>query len=301
MNEMKSGQSVRKVVIPAAGLGTRFLPITKAQPKEMLPVVDKPVIQYVVEEAIQSGITDILIVTGRNKRAIEDHFDRCFELEAKFNNHEKNPFSESLKSLSDFPDIHFIRQRQQRGLGDAVLHAERHCDNEPFAVLLGDTICISPQNVSPCTRQMIDAYDHHHRSIIAVEHVSKNKIKDYGIIDGRKIARDTYEITSIVEKPAPENAPSNLGAIGRYILTPDIFPLLREEIPGVGGEIQLTDAIRRLDSPLGVITNCRRYDIGDKLGWMKSSIELMLEREEFADDIRLFLTQILKEDRLHDI
>jgi UTP--glucose-1-phosphate uridylyltransferase len=294
---MTKKQTVRKVVIPAAGLGTRFLPITKAQPKEMLPVVDKPVIQYVVEEAILSGIEDILIITGRNKRAIEDHFDRCFELEAKFTTHENNPFRESLDSLSDFPDIHFIRQREQKGLGNAVLHAERHCDNEPFAVLLGDTICISPKNARPCTRQMMDAYDHYHRPIIAVEPVPADKIRDYGIINGREIEKGVYEINDIIEKPAPENAPSNLGAIGRYILTPDIFPLLHTIPPGHGGEIQLTDALRKLDQPLGLVTNCRRYDIGDKLGWMKSSIELTLEREEFAKDLRPFLSRILKGDQ----
>jgi UTP--glucose-1-phosphate uridylyltransferase len=293
---MKKVQCVRKVVIPAAGFGTRFLPITKAQPKEMLPVVDKPVIQYVVEEAILSGIEDILIITGRNKRAIEDHFDRCFELEAQFNNNEKNPFSDALNTLSDFPNIHFIRQREQKGLGDAILHAERHCDSEPFAVLLGDTICISPKDSGPCTLQMMEAFDHYHRSIIAVEPVPKKKIKDYGIIDGRKIATGVYEITDIVEKPAPENAPSDLGAIGRYILTPEIFSLLHEIPSGYGGEIQLTDALRKLDRPLGLITNCRRYDIGDKLGWMKSSIELTLEREEFAEELRPFLAHLLKGD-----
>jgi UTP--glucose-1-phosphate uridylyltransferase len=297
---MKNRQSIRKVVIPAAGFGTRFLPITKAQPKEMLPVVDKPVIQYVVEEAIQSGIDDILIITGRNKRAIEDHFDRSFELESKLSNHERNPYSEALKSLSDFPDIHFIRQKEQKGLGDAVLHAERHCENEPFAVLLGDTICISPENVSPCTRQMIDAYDRYRRSIIAVEPVAENKIKDYGIIDGREIEQGVYEISDVVEKPAPELAPSNLGAIGRYILTPDIFSLLRDRTPGVGGEIQLTDALRGLQKPVGLITNCRRYDIGDKLGWMKSNLELTLERSEFAGDLRPFLKYLLQCD-CHDI
>jgi UTP--glucose-1-phosphate uridylyltransferase len=291
---MKHGQSIRKAVIPAAGLGTRFLPITKAQPKEMLPVVDKPVIQYVVEEAILSGIEDILIITGRNKRAIEDHFDRCFELEARFNNHEKNPFSDALNTLSDFPDIHFIRQREQKGLGDAILHAGRHCDGEPFAVLLGDTICIPPKDSGPCTLQMMEAFDRYHRSIIAVEPVPKNKIKDYGIIDGREIATGVYEIRDIVEKPAPENAPSDLGAIGRYILIPEIFSLLHQSIPGYGGEIQLTDALRKLDKPLGLITNCRRYDIGDKLGWMKSSIELTLEHEEFAEELRPFLTQLLR-------
>jgi len=292
---MKKNQKVRKVVIPAAGFGTRFLPITKAQPKEMLPVVDKPVIQYVVEEAVQSGIEDILIITGRNKRAIEDHFDRCFELESKINNHKKDLLSDTLAELSDFPDIHFVRQKDQKGLGDAILHAERHCDDEPFAVLLGDTICISPKNVPPCTLQMIDAYTRYQRSIIAVEPVPQNKIQDYGIIDGREIEKNVYEIHNIVEKPAPDKAPSNLGAIGRYILTPDIFPLLHEGTPGVGGEIQLTDALRRLDKSLGLITNCRRYDIGDKLGWMKASIELTLDREEFARDLRPFLIDRLKQ------
>ena len=291
---MKKPHSVRKVVIPAAGLGTRFLPITKAQPKEMLPVVDKPVIQYVVEEAILSGIDDILIITGRNKRAIEDHFDRCFELEAKYKNPGKNPFMKTIKSFASFPNIHFIRQREQKGLGDAVLHAERHCDDEPFAVLLGDTICISPKNINPCTLQMIEAYEYYHRPIIAIESVPKNKIKDYGIIDGREIAKDVYEIKDIVEKPSPKKTPSNLGAIGRYILTPEIFPLLHEGTPGVNGEIQLTDALRKLDQPLGLITNCRRYDIGDKLGWMKSSIELTLEREEFADELKPFLSRLLR-------
>jgi UTP--glucose-1-phosphate uridylyltransferase len=290
---MKKKHSVRKVVIPAAGFGTRFLPITKVQPKEMLPVVDKPVIQYVVEEAVLSGIDDILIITGRNKRAIEDHFDRSFELESKFRNKENNAFYDSLKLLSDFPDLHFIRQREQRGLGDAILLAERHCDEEPFAVLLGDTICISPENIRPCTRQMMDAYDRYHRPIIAVEPVPEQKIRDYGIIDGKEIDTGVYAIHDIVEKPAPENAPSNLGAIGRYILTPEIFPLLHDVIPGYGGEIQLTDALRILNDPLGLVTNCRRYDIGDKLGWMKSSIELTLEREEVAGEMRAFLSGLL--------
>ena len=294
---MKRKQSVRKVVIPAAGFGTRFLPMTKAQPKEMLPVVDKPVIQYVVEEAIVSGITDILIITGRNKRAIEDHFDRSFELESKFDTDRTNPFYETLASLSDMPDLHYIRQKEQKGLGDAVLLAERHCDDEPFAVLLGDTICISPPGSPTCTRQMMDAYDRYKKSIIAVEPVPRNKIGDYGIIDGAKTAKGVFTIRDIVEKPAPECAPSNIGAIGRYILTADIFPLLRAIPPGHHGEIQLTDALRQLDEPLGLITDCRRYDIGDKMGWMKSSIELMLEREEFAEEMRTFLAGILRRDR----
>jgi UTP--glucose-1-phosphate uridylyltransferase len=293
---MKKKQSVRKVVIPAAGFGTRFLPMTKAQPKEMLPVVDKPVIQYVVEEAILSGITDILIITGRNKRAIEDHFDRSFELESKFDTDRTNPFYESLTSLSDMPDIHYIRQKEQKGLGDAVLLAERHCDDEPFAVLLGDTICVSPPGTGTCTRQMMDAYNHYQKSIIAVEPVPRNKIKDYGIIDGKEIAQGVFAILDIVEKPAPDRAPSSLGAIGRYILTPEIFSLLHAIPPGHHGEIQLTDALRELDEPLGLITDCRRFDIGDKLGWMQSSIELMLERGEFSEDMRKFLSGLLTRD-----
>jgi len=271
--------------------------MTKAQPKEMLPVVDKPVIQYVVEEAIASGVTDILIITGRNKRAIEDHFDRSFELESKFGSDRTNPFFQSLMDLSDMPDLHYIRQKEQKGLGDAILLAEHHCDDEPFAVLLGDTICLSPPGAGTCTRQMMAAYDRYKKTIVTVEPVPWNKVRDYGIINAKEIARGVYAIQDIIEKPSPDKAPSNLGAIGRYILTPEIFPLLREVSPGHHGEIQLTDAIRNLDESLGLVTDCRRYDIGDKLGWMKSSIELTLEREEFADEIRKFLSAILREDR----
>jgi UTP--glucose-1-phosphate uridylyltransferase len=285
--------NVEKAVIPAAGFGTRFLPITKAQPKEMLPVVDKPVIQYVVEEAVLSGIEDILIITGRNKRAIEDHFDRCFELESKFEHNQENTYYESLTTLSELPDIHYIRQKEQRGLGDAVLHAERHCGGDPFAVLLGDTICISPRGELPCTRQMIDAFTRYQKPIIAVEPVPQEKIQDYGIIDAREIEEGVYAIRDIVEKPSPDTAPSNLGAIGRYILTPEIFSYLRDVKPGYGGEIQLTDALRRFHEPLGLVTNCRRYDLGNKLGWMKSSIELTLKREDFATDMRKFLNELL--------
>ena len=285
--------TVNKAVIPAAGFGTRFLPITKAQPKEMLPVVDKPVIQYVVEEAVLSGIEDILIITGRNKRAIEDHFDRCFELESKFEHNKENSYYESLATLSELPDIHYIRQKEQRGLGDAILHAKRHCDGDPFAVLLGDTICISPRREQPCTHQMIDAFTRYQKPIIAVEPVPQEKIQDYGIINAREIEQGVYAIRDIIEKPSPQTAPSNLGAIGRYVLTPEIFSLLHDVKPGYGGEIQLTDALRMFHEPIGLITNCRRYDIGDKLGWMKSSIELTLDREEFATDMRKFLNELL--------
>jgi UTP--glucose-1-phosphate uridylyltransferase len=244
--------------------------MTKAQPKEMLPVVDKPVIQYVVEELILSGIRDILIITGRNKRSIEDHFD--------------NP----LSSL----DIHFVRQKEQKGLGDAILHAELHCDDEPFAVLLGDTICISPPRTDPCTLQMMKMFELYPYSIVAIEQVADEKVKDYGIIDGTEITSGIYRINDIIEKPTLADAPSNLGAIGRYILTPDIFNHLRDLPAGVNGEIQLTDALRCQES-IGMITACRRYDIGDKLGWMKSNFELTLENEMFGSDLRNFLSEFL--------
>lgn len=287
---------VRRAVIPAAGLGTRFLPLTKAQPKEMLPVVDKPVIQYVVEEATLSGIDDILIITGRGKRALEDHFDASFELEYRLKQNGNKRLFEETESLSKMVDMHYIRQKEQRGLGDAILHAEKHCDGEPFAVLLGDTITIPLEGEKTCTSQMIDAFEEHHSSIIAVEPVAKEKIKDYGIIDGVALGNGAYLIKDIVEKPKPEDAPSNLGAIGRYVLTPEIFDLLRDTKPGHGGEVQLTDALRRLDRPIGLATKCRRYDIGDKLGWMKSSIELALEREEFSGDLKAFLKTLLAKE-----
>ncbi|WP_373839214.1 UTP--glucose-1-phosphate uridylyltransferase GalU [Methanospirillum sp.] len=275
---------VRKVVIPAAGLGTRFLPITKAQPKEMLPVVDKPVIQYVVEEAVASGIDDIIIITGRNKRAIEDHFDRCIELEDKFSS---NPgfTSHTYVDITDIPNIHYIRQREPKGLGDAILLTEKHCNDEPFVVLLGDTITIPPKGELTCTLQMIQAYNKYERSIIAIEPVPDYKIPDYGIIDGKKIEKDHYLIENIIEKPSIEDAPSNLGAIGCYLFTSEIFPRLRQTKPGKGGEIQLTDAIRTLSGSIGLVTNCQRYDIGDKLGWMKAFFELALQRDEFRDEL----------------
>lgn len=287
--------SVRKAVIPAAGMGTRFLPMTRAQPKEMLPVVDKPVIQYVVEEAISSGIEDILIITGRGKRAIEDHFDQSCELERKLKLNEDRALFDQDKQISNMADIHYIRQKEQKGLGDAILHAERHCDDEPFAVLLGDTITVPCDGAKTCTSQMIEAFNKYQRTIIAVEQVPPNKVSDYGIIDGMPVEDGIYEIKDIVEKPSPKNAPSNLGAIGRYILTPDIFDILRNIEPGHGSEIQLTDALRRLDGSLGLVTCCKRYDIGDKLGWMKSSIEMALDREEFADEMRDFMKALLRD------
>ncbi|HQI67468.1 MAG TPA: UTP--glucose-1-phosphate uridylyltransferase GalU [Methanothrix sp.] len=288
-------QSIRKAVIPAAGMGTRFLPITRAQPKEMLPVVDKPVIQYVVEEAIASGIEDILIITGRGKRAIEDHFDCSCDLERALIKRNDTKLFDQDKTISNLADIHYIRQKEQRGLGDAVLHAERHCDGEPFAVLLGDTITVPSEGAKSCTGQMMDAFERYQRTIIAVERVPKNKVKDYGIISGMAIEDGVYEIMDIVEKPSAEKAPSDLGAIGRYILMPEIFDVLREIQPGYGNELQLTDALRRFSGSIGLVTRCQRYDIGDKLGWMKSSIELAIAREEFADELKAFMRDLLRE------
>lgn len=291
-------KTVRKVVIPAAGLGTRFLPITKAQPKEMLPVVDKPVIQYVVEEAVASGIDDIIIITGRNKRAIEDHFDRCIELEHKFTPSNGLNKTEAYIDLNDIPNIHYIRQREPKGLGDAILLTEKHCNDEPFVVLLGDTITIAPKGAKTCTSQMIDAYSIYGQSVIAVEPVPEKKIPDYGIIDGESLNENIYRIRDIVEKPAFQDAPSNLGAIGCYLFTSEIFTRLRDTTPGKGGEIQLTDAIKKLSESVGVVTNCRRYDIGDKIGWMTAFFELALSREEFHDDLMSVLkSQVCEGER----
>lgn len=281
-----------KAVIPAAGFGTRFLPITKAQPKEMLPVYDKPTIQYVVEEAVASGIDDILIITGRGKRAIEDHFDRSIELELALNNSGKHDYLKQLEDISNLASIHFIRQKQPRGLGDAILCGERFVGSEPFAVLLGDTITI---NKVPCTKQLMDVYDEYGGSVIAVEKVEKSRIPFYGIIKGRVKGR-VYRIEDLVEKPSIEEAPSNLGIIGRYVLTPKIFDCIKNVEPGVGGEIQLTDALRLLRErqPLYAYEfRGRRYDIGNKLDWLKSTIEVALENEEVGEELRNYLQRLI--------
>lgn len=282
-------KSITKAVIPAAGLGTRFFPMTKSQPKEMLPVVDKPVIQYVVEEAVASGCDDILIITGKNKRAIEDHFDSAPELDLRLD----GKLREESRALSELADIHFIRQKEPRGLGDAVSYAEKHCRGEPFSLLLGDTICIPHPNQKPCTAQMIDVYQQYESAVIAVEPVTQEKIKDYGIIDGTPITPSLYRIADIIEKPAIENAPSNLGATGRYLLPADIFDLLKTTPPGKNGEIQLTDALRNLPSSLGFIASATRYDIGDKPGWIRSNLELTARHPEFAGIIREEITKLI--------
>ncbi len=280
-----------KAVIPAAGLGTRFLPATKAQPKEMLPVFNKPTIQYVVEEAVSSGINDILIITGKGKRSIEDHFDKAFELEYFLKNGGKTDYLKEVESISELADIYYVRQKQQKGLGDAISCAKKHIDGEPFAVLLGDTIAKSE---IPCTKQLMNVYDKYKSSVIAIEEVPDERVERYGIIKGSKIDDYLYKIEDLVEKPKLKDAPSNLGIIGRYLLTPNIFDYIDEIPPGVGGEIQLTDALRLLDESYGCIFKGKIHDIGNTVDWLKSSIEIAMENEDVKKELIEHLTNILK-------
>ena len=272
---------VKKAVIPAAGWGTRFFPITKAQPKEMVPVVDKPVIQYVVEEAVASGCDDILIITGRNKRAVEDHFDVSAELNEHLRRSGDLALLSESEKLSDLANIHFIRQKEPRGLGDAVLCARQHVGDEPFAVLLGDTICMPDPGEKPCTAQLTDVYLRYHAPVIGVETVPEKKIQDYGIIAGDLVADRVYRISDIVEKPLPSEAPSNVGAMGRYVLTPEIFDVLARTKPGKKGEVQLTDALREYAEMYGYVSRSTRYDIGDIPGWIVSNLQLLLQDERY--------------------
>ncbi|MFV2040501.1 MAG: UTP--glucose-1-phosphate uridylyltransferase GalU [Candidatus Hydrothermarchaeales archaeon] len=283
-----------KAVIPAAGLGTRFLPITKAQPKEMLPVYNKPTIQYVVEEIIHSGIDDILIITGKNKRAIEDHFDRSFELETSLKNNEKTAYLREIEAISSV-DIHYIRQKEQQGLGDAINTAQKYVGDSPFAVLLGDTITLAE---TPCTRQMMDVYEKFNAPIIAVEKIPRKKTGSYGIISYEKTDEDgIFLINDLVEKPEPAHAPSDYGIIGRYILTPEIFDCLDRTAPGVGGEIQLTDALRLLNrkGPMYAYEfTGRRYDIGNLVDWLKSTVELAIADPSINEEFTRFLRGVVK-------
>ena len=277
-----------KAVIPAAGLGTRFLPATKAQPKEMLPVYDKPTIQYVIEEAVESGVDDILIITGKGKRSIEDHFDRAFELEYILQEKGKFEYLEEVKEITDLADIHFIRQKKQKGLGDAIHWAKKHVGAEPFVVMLGDTITKAKV---PCTKQLIDLYVKYGKSAIAVEPVPDEKVERYGIIDGTEIEENVYKINRLVEKPALKDAPSNLAIMGRYVLTPDIFEHIENTEPGVGGEIQLTDALSQLDSIYGQGVTGESYDIGNRIDWLKTSLQFAMNDPEGKDDILEFIKE----------
>lgn len=277
-----------KAVIPAAGLGTRFLPATKAQPKEMLPVYDKPTIQYVIEEAVESGVDDILIITGKGKRSIEDHFDRAFELEYILQEKGKFEYLEEVKEITDLADIHFIRQKKQKGLGDAIHWAKKHVGSEPFVVMLGDTITKAEV---PCTKQLIDLYVKYGKSAIAVEPVPDEKVERYGIIDGTEVEKNVYKINRLVEKPALKDAPSNLAIMGRYVLTPDIFEHIENTEPGVGGEIQLTDALSQLDSIYGQVFTGESYDIGNRIDWLKTSLKFAMNDPEAKDDILDFIKE----------
>lgn len=279
-----------KAVIPAAGLGTRFLPATKAQPKEMLPVFDKPTIQYVVEEAVASGIDDILIVTGKGKRSIEDHFDRSFELEYFLKENDKNDYLEEVEAISELADIYYVRQKEQKGLGDAIYCARKHIDGEPFAVLLGDTITRSD---IPCTRQLIDVYEKYGSSAIAVEEVPLDKVERYGIINGQEKDDKLYLIEDMVEKPPVDKAPSNLAIMGRYVLNSSIFDHIDEVPPGFGGEIQLTDAMRLLDEIYGYVFQGKTYDIGNKVEWLKTSLEFAFEQPEAKKELIDYLNELL--------
>jgi len=285
---------IRKAVIPAAGLGTRFLPVTKSMPKEMLPIIDKPVIQYVVEEAIDAGIDDIIIITGRGKRAIEDYFDAAPELEMRLSSQQKEETLSRLKKITDYPGIHYIRQKEPLGLGDAILKAERHIGNEPFAVLLGDDIVA---NTHSCIGQLMSVFSRFNASVISVEQVLPEKVSSYGIIKGSLIEPDLYAIEDIIEKPATALAPSNLGAVGRYIFVPEIFNCLKNTSPGVGNEIQLTDAIRLLlkKHPVyGYKFEGKRYDTGDKLGYIETIIDYALRDPELQENLKKFLVDRLK-------
>lgn len=284
---------VRKAIIPAAGLGTRFLPATKAMPKEMLPIVDKPTIQYIVEEAMESGIEDILIVTGKGKRAIEDHFDHSFELEQNLLERKKFELLSEVQKSSKLVDIHYIRQKEPKGLGHAIWCARKFIGDEPFAVLLGDDIV---QAEKPCLKQMIEQYQRYNASIIGVQPVPDGEISRYGIVDGQKIGDRLYSVNHLIEKPKQHEAPSNLAILGRYILSPSIFEILSHQTPGAGGEIQLTDAIATLNETEAVYAydfDGIRYDVGDKMGFIQTTIEFALQHEELKYSLLAYLSTVL--------
>ena len=275
---------VRKAIIPAAGLGTRFLPATKAQPKEMLPIVDKPTIQYIIEEAVQSGIEEILIITGRNKKCIEDHFDKSVELEMELEKSGKEEMLKMVRDISDLVDIHYIRQKEPKGLGHAIHCAKTFVGNEPFAVLLGDDVVYS--DGKPCLKQLLDCFDEYKTSVLGVQQVAHENVSKYGIVDGLHIEDRVYKVKNLVEKPSVEEAPSNIAILGRYIITPTIFEILEDTAPGKGGEIQLTDALETLISQEAMYAynfEGKRYDVGDKLGFLQATVEYALRRPELRD------------------
>jgi UTP--glucose-1-phosphate uridylyltransferase len=285
---------IKKAVIPAAGLGTRFLPVTKAQPKEMLPIIDTPTIQYVVQECVDSGIEDILIISGKGKRSIEDHFDKNYELESRIQEKQDEALYTQLRHIESMANIHFIRQKELNGLGDAIYHARFHCEHEPFAVLLGDTIIDS---VIPVTQQLIDSYEQYQQTVIAVETVPWEKVSRYGIAGGINLSDRVLQLNELIEKPDRKHAPSNLAIAGRYILTPEIFSALEKTPRGKGNEIQLTDALRILLKKEGIIATIiegKRYDIGNKMDFLKTTVDFALKRKEFAEEFEKFLRETIE-------
>lgn len=285
---------VRKAIIPAAGLGTRFLPATKAQPKEMLPIVDKPTIQYIVEEAIASGIEDIMIVTGRGKRAIEDHFDKSYELEDILKKKGEEDLLSLVQDISNLVNIHYIRQKEPKGLGHAIYCAKSFIDNEPFAVLLGDDIVDSEV---PTLKQLIEVYDEYNTTVVGVQHVPEDEVSKYGIVDCKYVEDRVYKIKDLVEKPDKECAPSNIAILGRYIISPRIFYYLENATPGKGGEIQLTDALKGLLSTEALYAYDfvgKRYDVGNKLGFLEATVEFALKREDLSAEFSGYLKGLVK-------
>jgi UTP--glucose-1-phosphate uridylyltransferase len=292
---------VKKAIIPAAGLGTRFLPATKAMPKEMLPIVDKPTIQYIIEEAIESGIEDIIIVTGKGKRAIEDHFDHSFELEQNLFDKGKFELLDEVQKASKMVDIHYIRQKEPKGLGHAIWCARKFIGDEPFAVLLGDDIV---QAEKPCLKQMMEQYERYNASILGVQTVPNKEVSRYGIVDGNCIGERFYSVDSLVEKPKQEDAPSNLAIMGRYILNPRIFDILGKQQPGAGGEIQLTDAIAGLNHYEAVYAydfDGTRYDVGEKFGFIQTTIEFALQRGDLRSELLEYLTGVLQKETMKSL
>lgn len=288
---------VRKAVIPAAGFGTRFLPATKAMPKEMLPVVDKPTIQYIVEEAIASGIEEILIITGKSKRAIEDHFDRSVELELELEKKEKTELLNLVSNISDMVDIHYIRQKEAKGLGHAIHCAKTFVGNEPFAVMLGDDIVHNDDR--PCLKQMIDCYDENQSSVLGVQTVEEQHVSKYGIVDGKQLDDKVYSVNGLIEKPSIDEAPSNVAILGRYIINPSIFDILADTQPGKGDEIQLTDALMELAEQEDMVAydfEGKRYDVGNKLGFLEATVETALRREDLKEDFLSYLKSVLENE-----
>ncbi|CEP81535.1 UTP--glucose-1-phosphate uridylyltransferase GalU [Paraclostridium sordellii] len=289
--------TVKKAIIPAAGLGTRFLPATKSQPKEMLPIVDKPTLQYIIEEAINSGIEEILIITGRNKKSIEDHFDKSVELELELEHKGKKEMLEMVQEISNMVNIHYIRQKEPKGLGHAIYCAKSFIGDEPFAILLGDDIVDSE---IPCLKQLINAYDEYKTSILGVQEVGMENVDKYGILNCKFIENRIYKVKDMIEKPSIEEAPSNIAILGRYIITPAIFDILESQEPGKGGEIQLTDALRKLAKHEAIYAynfEGKRYDVGDKLGFLEATIDFALKRPELRDGLVDYLKTKIKNNK----